>query len=310
MENPTTNQLASLHSICSFRKVSFNPKGLLTTDRTYNPTGSVPNTTMDRIHQEITAVMHRPEGMDSNISTLRAETTFIHTDIAGFQNSVTDQEHSVSVVEDHLNTLPERDQELFFLCSRVIELEDKIHRDNVRFFGFQERVEGSNFKGFLKTTLLALTGLNFDPPLELQRAHRMSPLQQDKSSLPHPIIICFLHYEQARLLLTMAHSYGPYHCKGQEEARRAWCCGSGGEAALPRPARREHGGRVAPFGFPVGSPGGSRAVGPGLRWALGAGLLAGARPGGRRGFRFGRAPSEQQETRGARGSERAPPDMA
>ncbi|KAJ1168046.1 hypothetical protein NDU88_000001 [Pleurodeles waltl] len=94
------------------------------------------------------------------------------------------------------------------------------------------------------------------------------------------------------------------------ESRRAWCCGSGGEAALPRPARRGHGGRVAPFGFPVGSPGGSRAVGPGLRWALGAGLLAGARPGGRRGFRFGRAPSEQQETRGARGSERAPPDMA
>ncbi|KAJ1108879.1 hypothetical protein NDU88_006249 [Pleurodeles waltl] len=96
----------------------------------------------------------------------------------------------------------------------------------------------------------------------------------------------------------------------EREARRAWCCGSGGEAALPRPARREHGGRVAPFGFPVGSPGGSRAVGPGLRWALGAGLLAGAWPGGRRGFRFGRAPSEQQETRGARGSERAPPDMA
>ncbi|KAJ1115861.1 hypothetical protein NDU88_004082 [Pleurodeles waltl] len=121
----------------------------------------LPDTSMDRICQEITSVGHRLERMDSNISALMAETKSIHTDIAGFQNCVTDLQHCISVAEEHLNTLPERDRELLFLYSKVIDLEDGSCNDNIHFFGLPECAEGSDIKGFLKNILPAFTGHTF-----------------------------------------------------------------------------------------------------------------------------------------------------
>ncbi|KAJ1182192.1 hypothetical protein NDU88_007386 [Pleurodeles waltl] len=111
-------------------------RGLPVNGQADDPTSSAPDTTMDRILQEIMAVTRRLEGMDPNISTLMAETKSIQMNIAGFQNRVMDLQHRISVAEDHLNTLTERDQELLFLQSKVIDLEDRSRRDNIRFFGF------------------------------------------------------------------------------------------------------------------------------------------------------------------------------
>ncbi|KAJ1143010.1 hypothetical protein NDU88_009322 [Pleurodeles waltl] len=75
-------------------------KGLSMTGQADDPTVSALDTRMDCILQEITAVGRRLEGMDSNISMLKAETKSIHMDIVGFQNRVTEQEHCISVAED------------------------------------------------------------------------------------------------------------------------------------------------------------------------------------------------------------------
>ncbi|KAJ1154312.1 hypothetical protein NDU88_007065 [Pleurodeles waltl] len=123
-------------------------KKLLTSSQADDPVGLAPETTMDRILQKITAVGHRLEGMNSNISALTAETKSIRTDIAGFQNRVTDLEHHISAVEYSFNTLPDRDQKLLFFHSKIVDLEDRSCKDNVRFFGFQEHVEGLDVKGF------------------------------------------------------------------------------------------------------------------------------------------------------------------
>ncbi|KAJ1138818.1 hypothetical protein NDU88_005199 [Pleurodeles waltl] len=118
--------------------------------RADNPAGSVRDSTMDCILQKIMAVGLRLEGMDSNISALKAETKSICIDIVGLKNRVMDQEHHISVVEDRLNTLAERDQELLFLRSKVFDLEDRRHRDNVCFFCFLVRAEGSDIKRIFK----------------------------------------------------------------------------------------------------------------------------------------------------------------
>ncbi|KAJ1180273.1 hypothetical protein NDU88_005495 [Pleurodeles waltl] len=138
-----------------------------------DPAGLALDTIKDRIIQEITAVGRRLEGMDSNISALTAETKSARMDIVGFPNRVMKLEHRILVAEDHLNTLPERNQKRLFLQSKVIDLEDRSCRDNVCFFGLPERVEESEIKGFLKTTLPALAGLTFELLLEFQRVHRM-----------------------------------------------------------------------------------------------------------------------------------------
>ncbi|KAJ1184524.1 hypothetical protein NDU88_001330 [Pleurodeles waltl] len=109
------------------------------------------DTTMDCTLQKVTAVGCRLEGMDSTVSTLAAETKSIHLDIAGFQSCVTGLEQRVTTVEDHLNTIPEQDQELLFLRSKLIDLEDKSPRNNVRYFSFPENMAESDIQAFLRT---------------------------------------------------------------------------------------------------------------------------------------------------------------
>ncbi|KAJ1137762.1 hypothetical protein NDU88_004159 [Pleurodeles waltl] len=160
------------------------------------------------------AVSGRLEGMDSNISALTAKTKSIHSDFAGFQNHMVGLETRITLAEDRLNMLPDRDQELRYLRSKVIDLEDRSCRDNVSFFGIPECIEGSDVKHFLRDTLPSLKALTFHPPLELQRAHRIGPVCQDHTTQPCPIIACLLRHEQARQLLTAARSHGPYMHEG------------------------------------------------------------------------------------------------
>ncbi|KAJ1150923.1 hypothetical protein NDU88_003710 [Pleurodeles waltl] len=94
------------------------------------------DTAMDCILQEITAVGRRLGGMDFTICTLAAETKAICLDIAGFEPRVMGLEQRVTLMEDHLNTVPDRDQELLNLHIKLIDLEDRSHRDKVHFFGF------------------------------------------------------------------------------------------------------------------------------------------------------------------------------
>ncbi|KAJ1187464.1 hypothetical protein NDU88_004240 [Pleurodeles waltl] len=55
-----------------------------------DPVDSRSDTAMERILQEISAVCHRLEAMDSKITELSADSKSIHADIAGFQDKVTE----------------------------------------------------------------------------------------------------------------------------------------------------------------------------------------------------------------------------
>ncbi|KAJ1213713.1 hypothetical protein NDU88_001345 [Pleurodeles waltl] len=153
-------------------------------DRPTLITGLEQDNTIERIPQEITAVGRRLEGMDSTMSTLAAETKSICLDIASFQSRMTGLEQCVTAMEDHLNTVPERDQELLFLRSKLIDLEDRSHRDNVRFFGFPERIEGPNIQAFLQKIIPTLTSLTFYRPLEFQRAYHRGLKRPDRVLRP------------------------------------------------------------------------------------------------------------------------------
>ncbi|KAJ1157613.1 hypothetical protein NDU88_010318 [Pleurodeles waltl] len=140
--------------------------------------------TKESILQEITAVSRRLDRMDSTISTLATETKSIRSDIASFQSRMIGLEQCITAVEDHLNTVPDREQKLLFLRSKLIDLEDKSSMDNVLFVGFPGRIEGPNIQAFLQKVLPALTGITFDPPLEFQRAHRLGSKRLDGASQP------------------------------------------------------------------------------------------------------------------------------
>ncbi|KAJ1089077.1 hypothetical protein NDU88_002230 [Pleurodeles waltl] len=105
--------------------------------------------TMDRILQEILAVGRRLEGMDNAMASLTAETKSMRLDIAGFQSQVLGLEQRVLTVKTHITSFTDRDQELLYLRSKPIDLEDRSRRDNIQFFGFLETIEGADIHSYL-----------------------------------------------------------------------------------------------------------------------------------------------------------------
>ncbi|KAJ1137515.1 hypothetical protein NDU88_003913 [Pleurodeles waltl] len=83
-------------------------------------------TTMDRILQEISAVGRRLEGMDSMMASLMEETKSMCLVIAGFQSQVMSLEQRVTTEKAHATSFQGRDQELLYLRSKIIGLEERI----------------------------------------------------------------------------------------------------------------------------------------------------------------------------------------
>ncbi|KAJ1166227.1 hypothetical protein NDU88_006635 [Pleurodeles waltl] len=167
--------------------------------------------TMDRILQEISAVGCRLEGMDSMMASLTEHTKSMRLDIAGFQSRVTALEQRMTTVEPRSRQRP---RDPVSLQQGYRSRREKC-RDNVRFVGFPETIEGADVQSFLKTTLPQLTGLTFDPPPEFQRAHRLGPKRRYGDNHPRPIIACFLRHVPAQQLLQKARMEGPFRMNDQ-----------------------------------------------------------------------------------------------
>ncbi|KAJ1208332.1 hypothetical protein NDU88_003718 [Pleurodeles waltl] len=105
----------------------------------------------------MTAVSRKLEGMDTAITLLTTETKSIRLDIAGFQSGETGLEHRITTKEDCIHTAKDKDQDLLYVHSKLIDLEDRSHRDNVCFFGFPEQAEGTDKPSFFKAVLPKLT---------------------------------------------------------------------------------------------------------------------------------------------------------
>ncbi|KAJ1170863.1 hypothetical protein NDU88_002734 [Pleurodeles waltl] len=106
--------------------------------------------TMDHILQEISAVSRKLEGMDSAMVALTAETRSMRLDIAGLQSQISGLDQRVATVETQVAAWTDRDQELLHLRSRLIDLEDRSRRHNVRLLGFPEDIEGRDLLSYLR----------------------------------------------------------------------------------------------------------------------------------------------------------------
>ncbi|KAJ1084444.1 hypothetical protein NDU88_004591 [Pleurodeles waltl] len=165
---------------------------------------------MDRILQEITTVSRHIEGMDASLTSLTLQTKSMRSDIADFQSRVTGLEQRMGSLEAQATTSQDRDQVLLYLKSKLTDMEDRSQRDIICLLGIPENEEGTDIQAFLSSTLSKLTSLDFDPPLEFQRAHRVGPKHCDNSSRPRPIIACLLQHYQNRQILQAARNHGPF----------------------------------------------------------------------------------------------------
>ncbi|KAJ1179448.1 hypothetical protein NDU88_004682 [Pleurodeles waltl] len=154
--------------------------------------------------------------MDARISEMTIASSSIWTDIACFRETVHNLDQRLTSMEEHVAVLPGQEAELRSLRAKVTDMEDRSRRDNIRLLGIPEHNESSDVKTFLKNLLPELTGLEYSPPLEFQRAHRIGLLHRATPDKPQPIIACFLRHEQARQTILAAKSQGSYSLEGHE----------------------------------------------------------------------------------------------
>ncbi|KAJ1154510.1 hypothetical protein NDU88_007261 [Pleurodeles waltl] len=181
-----------------------------------SPADPPPLEATDRILQEITSVGRRVEVMDLKITDLTMACSSIRAAIAGIEETVTNLDQRLTTVEDQVAAIPDQEEELRSLRAKITDLEDRSRRDNVRFFGGLEQKEGSDIKAFLKSLLTDHFGIEFSPPPEFQRVHRIGPPHKASANKPHPIIACFLRHEQARQVISTAKTQGTVSLEGYE----------------------------------------------------------------------------------------------
>ncbi|KAJ1188395.1 hypothetical protein NDU88_005156 [Pleurodeles waltl] len=148
--------------------------------------------------------------MDASITSQTLETKSMRSEIASFQSRVTGLEQRMGLVEAQATVSRDRDQDLLYLRSKLTDMEDRSRRDNIHLHGIPENEEGADIQVFLRSTLPKLTSLDFDPPIEFQRAHRIGPKRSDNPSRPRPIIACLLRHNQTRQILQAARNHGPF----------------------------------------------------------------------------------------------------
>ncbi|KAJ1218868.1 hypothetical protein NDU88_006440 [Pleurodeles waltl] len=171
-------------------------------------TEDTPGVSMDQILQEISAVGRKLEGMDNAMVALTAETRSMRLEIAGFQSQIFGLDQRVTTVEAQAASWTNKDKELLHLRSRLTNLEDRSRKNNIRLLGIPEGTEGVDIPSYLRDMLPKLTNTTFDPSLEFQWAHRLSPKRQNGKGHPRPIIACMLSPGQAPQLLQTARTQG------------------------------------------------------------------------------------------------------
>ncbi|KAJ1082355.1 hypothetical protein NDU88_002523 [Pleurodeles waltl] len=151
--------------------------------------------------------------MDSRVISLTEETKSMRLDIAGFQSRVTTLKQRVTTVEAQATLAADRDQELLYLRSKVIDLEDRSRRDNVLFLGFPEEIEGTDAQSFLKNILPQITGLTFDPPLGVPHSTQTGPQTSGGGQPPLTYHRLILTTQKGTPAFTKSAHAGPFPCE-------------------------------------------------------------------------------------------------
>ncbi|KAJ1112848.1 hypothetical protein NDU88_001109 [Pleurodeles waltl] len=77
----------------------------------------------------------------------------------------------MGLVEAQTTMSRDRDQDLLYMRGKLTDMEDRSRRDNIRLHRIPENEEGADMHTLLSSALPKLTSLDFDPPIEFQRAH-------------------------------------------------------------------------------------------------------------------------------------------
>lgn len=134
------------------------------------------------------------------------------------QTTLSDHTHKIASLELNANDLDERVRALETTCATMVECNAKLHdkvvdlesrsrRNNIRIVGLPESLEGPRPSVFFAQVLADILGEDILPsPPEIDRAHRALVSKPATGKKPRPVIIRLHRYRQKELIVREARA--------------------------------------------------------------------------------------------------------
>lgn len=168
-----------------------------TTTDAEDPAGSGDNDTDPR--SILLAIKHMNKTMTDRFDALEATLASTQASLVSLDDRVTTVEEANSSQDTRLTKVEqicmELQKENRALRAKVIDLEARSRRQNIKIVGLPEKIEGSSAVDFLEKFIPELLGAgNFPKPVVVDRAHRLGGISEDDDEARPRVMIAKLHY--------------------------------------------------------------------------------------------------------------------
>lgn len=165
----------------------------------------------------ILAAIAKMEGdMNTRFDTLDSKLHLVQASLAEHTTRITDLECCASDYETRITSLERRHEELMGMNkatkSKLIDLENRSRRSNIKITGLPEKVERGNPTQFVADLLPQILGPDsFPSVLKVDRAHRTGPTSLTR---PRIMIAKIHHFPEKEKILKLARLQSPLFYNG------------------------------------------------------------------------------------------------
>lgn len=166
------------------------------------------------------AIQNMSKTMTDRFDILEATLASTQASLLSLGNRVKEVEDATSSFDSRLSNLGQACTKMRAeneaLCSKVIDLEARSRRQNIKIVGLAEKIENGRPSEFLTEFLPELLGAsNFSKPIVVDRAHRLGRQPSDGNDRPRIMIARIHHYQIKEKILQLAHQQSPLNYRGK-----------------------------------------------------------------------------------------------
>lgn len=150
--------------------------------------------------------------LEASLASTQASLVSLGDRIKEVENATADYDRRLSLVEQKCAKTQSENEEL---RHKVIDLEARSRRQNIKIVGLPEKVENGRPTEFLIKFIPDLLGAsNFSKPLEVDRAHRLGR-QLGEDARPRVMIARIHHFQMKEKILQLARQQFPLRYEGR-----------------------------------------------------------------------------------------------
>lgn len=160
---------------------------------------------MEVLYAEILKLTPKLDAIEGKVQELSSDVKAIQEATGRQDKRIEEAEQRISNLEDGIENVPAMRAQIKELEEALTEQENRARRNNIRIFGVPESVGTQDIGAFLTNWLPKVLEIQFSPPLDIQRAHRVpSRITRSENRTPRPIVAYLLRFTQVQEILNKA----------------------------------------------------------------------------------------------------------